>query len=344
MPGAGLSESSRRGCEPWLFLVSGERRAAGSRLCLAGGWSAVRDSDGQFFDARTDRGEAAGDQGGLRPAGGAGPGQLPVPAGPAAVKPLTADCQEIFQPNWGHPPARQKCKPTESATCGISSIEVRANPTASGRAGERTNKARKVRGYSMEDKQKIMPGVIAAVWVIVCLGFITGFAAQLPPEILVDKYLLQATILSEEKDHKDALEAMDKIVALQKKHDLTLPEAFSFQYAQIALAAGSAQAAIASARIRPYLTLCGGWSRPGGEDARWPHSPGSSGSQQRESGRDRRCWLPEPGWRRRDKYGQTPLHFAASGKQESGRDRGPTGGRSQSGGEAGISNHATCIW
>ena len=67
MPGAGLSESTRRGCEPWLFLVSGERRAAGPQLCLAGGWSAVRDSDGQFFDARTDRGEAAGDQGGLRP-------------------------------------------------------------------------------------------------------------------------------------------------------------------------------------------------------------------------------------------------------------------------------------
>ena len=107
----------------------------------------------------------------------------------------------------------------------------------------------------MEDKQKIMQGVIAAVWVIVCLGFITGFAAQLPPEILVDKYLLQATILSEEKDHKGALEAMDKIVALQKKHDLTLPEAFSFQYAQTALAAGSVQAAIASANR--YLSATG---------------------------------------------------------------------------------------
>ena len=107
----------------------------------------------------------------------------------------------------------------------------------------------------MEDKQKIMPGVIAAVWVIVCLGFITGFAAQLPPEILVDKYLLQATILSEEKDHKGALEAMDKIVALQKKHDLTLPEAFSFHYAQTALAAGSVQAAIASANR--YLSATG---------------------------------------------------------------------------------------
>ena len=107
----------------------------------------------------------------------------------------------------------------------------------------------------MEDKQKLMPGVIAAVWVIVCLGFITGFAAQLPPEILVDKYLLQATILSEEKDHKGALEAMNKIVALQKKHDLTLPEAFSFQYAQTALAAGLVQAAIALANR--YLSTAG---------------------------------------------------------------------------------------
>ena len=40
----------------------GERRAAGPRLCLAGGWSTVCDSDGQCFDARTDRGEAAGGQ------------------------------------------------------------------------------------------------------------------------------------------------------------------------------------------------------------------------------------------------------------------------------------------
>ena len=92
-------------------------------------------------------------------------------------------------------------------------------------------------------------------WIVVWLGCLTVSAAQLPPEILVDKYLLQAQILSEEKNHKDALEAMDRIVALQKEHDLTLPEAFPFHYAQTSLAAGSVQAAIDSANR--YLSTAG---------------------------------------------------------------------------------------
>ena len=71
----------------------------------------------------------------------------------------------------------------------------------------------------------------------------------------MDKYLLEARILSEEKDHAGALEAMDQIVSLQKKHDLTLPEEFSFQYAQTALAAGAVQAAIDSANR--YLSAAG---------------------------------------------------------------------------------------
>ena len=62
-------------------------------------------------------------------------------------------------------------------------------------------------------------------------------------------------MLSEEKDPKGALEAMDRIVALQKEHDLTLPEAFPFHYAQTALAAGSVQATIDSANR--YLTAAG---------------------------------------------------------------------------------------
>ena len=107
----------------------------------------------------------------------------------------------------------------------------------------------------MEAKQETMLGAIARVWVTVCLGYITGFAAQLPPEMLVDKFLLQAQMLSEEKDYKGALEAMDRVVLLQKEHDLTLPEEFSFYYAQRALSAGSVQAAIDSANR--YLTVAG---------------------------------------------------------------------------------------
>ena len=92
---------------------------------------------------------------------------------------------------------------------------------------------------------------VFAVW----LGCITAAAAQLPPDVLMDKYLLQAEMLREEKNHKGALEAMDRIVALEEEHGLTLPEAFSFQYAQTALAAGSVQAAIDSAN--QYLSVAG---------------------------------------------------------------------------------------
>ena len=100
-----------------------------------------------------------------------------------------------------------------------------------------------------------MWGAIGRVWVVVWLGGLTISAAQLPPDVMVDKYLLEAKMLSEEKDRKGALEAMDRIVALQKEHDLTLPEAFPFHYAQTALAAGSVQAAIDSANR--YLSAAG---------------------------------------------------------------------------------------
>ena len=93
--------------------------------------------------------------------------------------------------------------------------------------------------------------VVLGIW----LGCLTAAAAQLPPEVLVDKYLLQAQMLIEEEDYKGALEAMDQIVALQQEHDLTLPEVFSFHYAQTALAAGSVQAAIDS--VNRYLAVAG---------------------------------------------------------------------------------------
>ena len=98
-------------------------------------------------------------------------------------------------------------------------------------------------------------GALGSVCVGVWLGGFTAAAVQLPPDMMVDKYLLQAQMLREEKDHKGALEAMSRIVALQKEHDLTLPEAFPFQYAQTALAAGLVQAAIES--VNRYLSATG---------------------------------------------------------------------------------------
>ena len=66
---------------------------------------------------------------------------------------------------------------------------------------------------------------------------------RLPPQMRLDEYLMEAEMLSEEKDHKGALEAMDRVRTLQEEHGLALPDDFSFKYAQAALAAGSFQAA-----------------------------------------------------------------------------------------------------
>ena len=98
--------------------------------------------------------------------------------------------------------------------------------------------------------REVIGRIVLGVW----LGCVTA-AAQLPPEVLVDKYLLQAKMLSEEKEYTGALEALDRVVVLQKEHDLTLPEEFSFHYAQRALSAGSVQAAIDSANR--YLSVAG---------------------------------------------------------------------------------------
>ena len=57
--------------------------------------------------------------------------------------------------------------------------------------------------------------------------------AELPPEIQGDRYLIEAQRYIKDDNYKAAKEAMDKIIALQKAHDLELPEDFYFKYAQI---------------------------------------------------------------------------------------------------------------
>ena len=100
-----------------------------------------------------------------------------------------------------------------------------------------------------------MRGMIASVLVLVALGVFTVAAAQLPPEIMMDRHLLQAEQLMAEEDYEAALDEMNKIVALQREHDLALPDAFHFKYAQAAFSAGSVQAAIDS--LNQYLAASG---------------------------------------------------------------------------------------
>ena len=99
-----------------------------------------------------------------------------------------------------------------------------------------------------------MRGVIGSMLVPVWLGLATA-AAQLPPEIMADRYLVRVERLMAEKNHKAALEMMDKIIELQKEHNLTVPEEFHFKYAQIAMSAGSTKAALDS--VNKYLATAG---------------------------------------------------------------------------------------
>ena len=98
-------------------------------------------------------------------------------------------------------------------------------------------------------------GMIGRGLLGIWLGWVTAAAAQLPPEILADRYLVQAERLMKEKDFKGAVEAMEKIVELQKEHGLTLPAEFHFKYAQIAQSAGLLEVAIDA--VKRYLVEAG---------------------------------------------------------------------------------------
>ena len=98
--------------------------------------------------------------------------------------------------------------------------------------------------------------MLRGFWIVfVLLGTTTPAFAQLPPEILVDRYLLQADQRTDQEDHEGALESLQKILNLQKEHELTLPEEFHFQYARVAFSAGSIRPALES--VKKYLTLAG---------------------------------------------------------------------------------------
>ena len=74
-----------------------------------------------------------------------------------------------------------------------------------------------------------------------------GGAAELPPEIQADRYLVQAERQLRAGDHDAAVATLDKIIALQADHGLAIPPAFWFKYAQASQEAGRFEQAIESA-------------------------------------------------------------------------------------------------
>ena len=89
-----------------------------------------------------------------------------------------------------------------------------------------------------------VPGAIAP-------QLVAAAAAQLPPEILVDRHLVQVDRLLADDNYGAALAVMDEIIALQRQHDLVLPEEFHFKYAEVAFGTGLTETAIAS--LHEYL-------------------------------------------------------------------------------------------
>ena len=78
-----------------------------------------------------------------------------------------------------------------------------------------------------------MQSVIKSIFVLFLLGFSAIASAQLPPEVIADKYLIQAEQLLAKKDYVAALNMMDKILVLQKEHNITLLDEFHFKYAHV---------------------------------------------------------------------------------------------------------------
>ena len=63
----------------------------------------------------------------------------------------------------------------------------------------------------------------------ILLGLFAVASAQLPPKVIADKYLMQAEQLLEKQDYEAALNLVEKILALQKEHNLTLSDNLYFK-------------------------------------------------------------------------------------------------------------------
>lgn len=93
------------------------------------------------------------------------------------------------------------------------------------------------------------------LYILILFGFFADVCAQLPPEIMSDRYLVKAELLEANRHYGAAFDVMEKVIALHKAHDLKLPVDFHFKYARVALAADSIRIAYDS--VNNYLTTAG---------------------------------------------------------------------------------------
>ena len=96
---------------------------------------------------------------------------------------------------------------------------------------------------------------IRSSFVLFFSGFFTLATAQLPPEILADRHLIQAEQLRAEGDHAGALLVMKEIISMQREHNFKLADEFHFKYARVAMSADSIKIALDAAS--KYLSTAG---------------------------------------------------------------------------------------
>ncbi len=96
--------------------------------------------------------------------------------------------------------------------------------------------------------------VVLGAFAAVCLPIVRA-AAELPPEILADRHLIQAEQLHADGDHAGALSVMNEIIAMQREHNFKLSDEFHFKYARVAMSADSIRVALDAANR--YLSTAG---------------------------------------------------------------------------------------
>ncbi len=95
----------------------------------------------------------------------------------------------------------------------------------------------------------------AVATLLAVLGAPSLSAQELPPEIQLDRLMVQADRQIAGEQYGAALRALDRILELQEQHDLDLPEPFWMKRAEVAVGAGNHLEAMASATR--YLELAG---------------------------------------------------------------------------------------
>ena len=99
-----------------------------------------------------------------------------------------------------------------------------------------------------------MRKTIPSALILVLLGTAPSLA-QLPPEILADSYLLRSEQAISEGDRAQARGEIDKIILIEKEHELNLPDEFHFRYARAAFAADLPEQSLEA--VVKYLTAAG---------------------------------------------------------------------------------------